>query len=104
MKSQTVWVVNNRNHNLTEAQEYGDLKDLTNGVVNVFGIDEVLRQFKETLANSEKEDFILWCGSIPLNVLATQVMLAKHGVVHALIYDLKQKRYVCRTYTEEDVR
>ena len=100
----TVWVVNHRGHDLSKATAYGELKVLTEGPMNVFAVDRHIKDFKSKLKNSTVNDFVLCCGSIPLNAIVTSLMLTLHGKVNLLLYNLKGELYLARTYTAEDLK
>ncbi len=98
-----VWLINRRTHDHAPAESFGRLRTITEGVVNIFAVDRNLAALQQELATSDPDDYLLFCGSISLNVLASFVMMNLHGRVNMLLYDLKQRRYTVRTIRREEV-
>lgn len=103
MATRTVWVPNNKGHNLDGAMKFGKVVLLTEGKVNIFNVDQYLSKFRSETANSTEDDFVLPCGSISLNMLLANVIMERHGKVNLLLFDLKRSEYVTRHYSKEDL-
>lgn len=99
-----VWIVNSAGHNFDAAKQYGELIPLTVGRVNIFNVERLLNEFKGKLASYEKGDWILLSGNVVLNVLAVAIVLAKHGEVRMLLYDVIKKEYVPREIKFDDLK
>jgi hypothetical protein len=102
--NKTVWVVNHRKQDLKEAEVYGNIKILTEEIQNSFAIDYHIKNFKIILKDSNATDYMLPCGSIPLNIVACGVMLELHKCINLLIFDMKRKKYLVRCYNQEDMK
>ena len=96
-----VWVVNYKHQDIDSAAKFGELRKLTEGNINVFALDLLLKRFADSLKDSCNEDYLLPCGSIIINMIASVVMLEKHGVLNLLIFDLRTKEYVRRSFGRE---
>ena len=104
MEPSKVWIVNSSGHNFDAAKTYGELIPLSVGRVNVFNVERLLREFKGSLKNSSRNDWVLLSGNTVLNVLAVSIVLAKHGEVKLLIYDVIKKEYVPRELSFDDFK
>lgn len=99
-----VWIVNSAGHDFDAAKSYGEFIPLTVGRVNIFNVERLLSEFKGMLANHEKDDWILLSGNAVLNVLAVAIVLAKHGEVNLLLYDVIKKEYVPREIKFDEIK
>lgn len=99
-----VWIVNSAGHDFDAAKSYGEFIPLTVGRVNIFNVERLLNEFKGMLANHEKDDWILLSGNAVLNVLAVAIVLAKHGEVNMLLYDVIKKEYVPREIKFDEIK
>lgn len=99
-----VYVVNQAGHDISKAEQLGQIIILTEGQVNIFATDRILQDLKEKMSGINKEDYILLAGYSLLNVLACLIMLTKTGVLNVLLYNFKTKEYIKRQFTQEEVR
>jgi len=100
----TVWVVNDSGHDYSSGAKYGKLKPLTKGPVNIFTTHELLSELKNTLADSRAEDILMYSGGpARIAVLASHIMMTKHGVVNELIFGHTKSEYTKREFTFGDV-
>jgi hypothetical protein len=96
-----VWVVNFAGHNHSKAETYGELRFITKGYVSLGSMDRVLFEVVESIAQTEPDDFMLPCGLLILNVIASAAWLHRHGVMRVLIWDKKGPTYREVEYTGE---
>jgi hypothetical protein len=96
-----VWVVNFAGHNHSKAETYGELRFITKGYVSLGSMDRVLFEVVESIAQTEPDDFMLPCGLLILNVIASAACLHRHGVMRVLIWDKKGPTYREVEYTGE---
>lgn len=100
----TVWVINDSGHDYSSASKYGHLRPLTKGPVNIFTTHDLLAELKTTLSESKPEDILMYSGGpARIAVLASHIMMAKHGVVHELIFGHTKGEYTKREFTFDDV-
>lgn len=105
MAQNTVYIVDPKQYDLfNKAEAFGTPVVLNERVVDVFNVDKLVRDFKDKLRDSQRHDLLLLCGNLPLNVVASSVMLHLHGQVNLLLYDLRLKSYKTRTYTKDDLQ
>lgn len=93
-----VFIVNSAGHNIKDSNQYGIPVYLTENKVNIFCTDRLREQFTRILKDfNHKEDYILLCGSIILNILAILEALNHGPSVNVLIYNFKIAKYIVRT-------
>lgn len=97
MENRKVYVVNKSGHDLSAANKYGELVFLTEGKVNIFATDRLLKELEEKLKNSSLNDYLLVSGSVVLGALTIKIMLEIHGTVNLMIFNFKTNDYVVRT-------
>jgi len=91
-----VYVVNSSGHDLSGAEEFGELIPLTQGRINIYSTDRLLLELREKLKHYEEGDYLLLCGYILLNLLAGGIILEKTGKLNLLLYDFRTKKYLRR--------
>jgi hypothetical protein len=99
----TVYIVNYAGQfDFTPAQEFGKLKAITKGSVHIFAPSRLAVEVREKMKdfNAEK-DFLLFCGSTVINVLAVLEALRKAPYVKVLIYGTRDGKYVPITINQE---
>lgn len=82
-----VFVVNKSSHDFSKAEEFGELVFCTEGRMHKFNTNDMIRQFKETMEDSKKDDYILLCSLTVMNSLACAVFGRKHGTLNLLLYN-----------------
>jgi hypothetical protein len=85
-----VFVANRSYHDYTRAEEFGDLRFLTEGQINKLSIGQIYRQMEERLADSTHEDFFMPTSLPILAGVATGILVAKHGMVRYLLFQYGQ--------------
>lgn len=98
-----VYVVNHTEQDLSAANKFGKLVYLTEGVQNVFHIENMLSTMKEKLVDAEDGDYLLLCGSPILNIIASLVFITHAGKLNVLIFNAKTRAYTPRTLTEHQI-
>ena len=101
-----VFVVNQAGHDISPVRAVvpdAEIVCLSEGNVNVFNTDRVIRDFGVRLVGSGSDDYLLLSGSIAINLLAFAILFERHGQVNALLWHARENRYVPRTIRKEDV-
>jgi hypothetical protein len=93
-----VFVVNKSNHDFSDAEKYGELIFMSEGIVNRFSTNNMIRQFQESMANSTEEDLILLCSLNVMNSIACAIFAHKHGRVNLLLFKESSGRYIERRH------
>lgn len=96
-----VWIVNKRNHDYHDAEKYGQIRALTSGKVNIFKVEQLAKEIKETLDKyANEDDYIVLAGYILANIIAVHYFLIKFGKANILIWDANHNKYVKSKITE----
>lgn len=104
MPNPKVFVVNQSGHNInpvTDVVPHAEVIYLSEGNVNIFNTDRVIREFSLRLIDANPGDYLLLSGSIAINLVAFGILLEKCGSVNILLWQAKERRYVPRTITKE---
>lgn len=92
-----IWIVNVAGHDFSDARRFADeLIPLTEGRVNIFNVKALVDEFKTKMESYEKEDWLLLSGSSVINIVASQIVMEKHGELKLLIYDAANRSYIPR--------
>ena len=99
---QKVFIINRGGHNHSDAERFGELVYLSEGVVNRYAITEMYREFVQILKTSNEEDYILLTGLSVMSSLACAIFSRMHGRLNLLLYRAtrtpgEQGSYVERT-------
>ena len=91
-----VYVVNRSNHDFTEAQHYGEVIFLSDGPMNRYSTNNMLRVFIDKMKESTDRDYIVPCSLNVMNSIACAVFAHKHGKLNLLLF--KQGIYIERNH------
>lgn len=91
-----VFVVNKSNHDFSPAEKFGKIIFLSEGKMNRYATNSMLRQFKELLQDSTKDDYIVLCSLNVMNSIACALFAAMHGTLNLLLY--KDGKYIERNH------
>jgi len=94
-----VYVVNKSSHDFSSAEKYGKLVFCTEGRMNRFATNDMVRKFSDAMRNSCKEDYVLLCALSVMNAIACSVFARKHGTLNLLLY--KEGEYIERNHLFE---
>lgn len=91
-----VFIVNKSSHDFKAANEYGEVIFLSEGPMNRYATNSIMRQFKEMMKNSSSEDFIVPCSLNVMNAVACAIFAYKHGRLNLLLF--KDGIYIVRNH------
>lgn len=91
-----VYVVNHSSHNFSDAERFGELVFMSEGRMNRYGTNHIIRLFTEALKNSNKDDLIVLCSLNVMNAIATAIFSHMHGTLNLLLF--KDGRYIERRH------
>lgn len=94
-----VYVVNKSSHDFSSAEKFGELIFMTSGRMSRFGTNDMIRKFKESMIDSDKDDYLLLCSLNVMNALACSVFAQKHSTLNLLLY--KDGEYLERNHLLE---
>lgn len=89
-----VYIVSKSAHDFSDAERYGTLIPLSSGPMNRYNVNNIHRQFKDIMDESDADDYVLICGLSIMSSIACGIMAAKHGKLNMLIF--RRDRYVER--------
>lgn len=91
-----VFIVNKSNHDFGAAEQYGKVIFLSEGPMNRYATNSMLRMFKDNMTDSGPEDYIVPCSLNVMNSLACAVFAYKHGRLNLLLF--KEGKYIERNH------
>ena len=102
--SKTVWIVNAGSHSYHKAEKFGRLNVLTEGRVNVFGVDNLCKSLTGRLGEGGvKGDFVLVSGYSVPNAIVIHWFLKKFGFCKLLVWEANHSRYMALTLSDFEV-
>jgi hypothetical protein len=91
-----VFVVNKSSHDFSAAEEYGELVFLSEGPMNRYSTNNMVREFSEIMKGSSPHDYIVPCSLNVMNAIATAIFARKHGTLNLLLF--RRGEYVERNH------
>lgn len=96
MPTKHVYIVNKSSHDFGPAEKYGEVKFLSEGSMNRYATNSMIRQFSEVMALSEATDYIVPCSLNVMNSIACAIFAKKHGCLNLLLF--KDGTYIERNH------
>ena len=94
MSDRVVYIPNKAYHDYSDAERYGELRFLTEGVVNRFDIEKLAKAVKEGLADAQEDDYLMISSLAVLNAIGAAFFAHRFARVNFLLF--KEGRYVER--------
>ena len=91
-----VYVVNKSAHDFSEANKYGTVIFLSEGSMNRYATNSMVRLFKSAMAESSADDYIVPCSLNVMNSIACAIFARKHGKLNLLLF--KDGSYIERNH------
>lgn len=91
-----VFIVNKSSHDFSAATKFGDIIFLSEGPMNRYATNNMVRQFDIQLETSSPEDYIVPCSLNVMNSLACAIFAHKHGRLNLLLF--KDGDYIERNH------
>lgn len=99
-----VFVINRSNHDYSKARKYGQLHFLSDGPMDKYQVANMDRQFREKLADSRPDDFILVTSLTVMCSVACVIFAMKHNRLNLLLYnDANRGEYAVRKLCYDQV-
>jgi hypothetical protein len=92
----TVYIVNKSSHDFSAAEHYGKVVFLSEGSMNRYATNSMIRQFELSMTNSTEEDYIVPCSLNVMNSIACAIFAHKHGKLNLLLF--KDGKYIERNH------
>ena len=94
--SKRVYIVNKSTHDFGPAEKYGKVVFLSEGSMNRYATNSMIRQFTEAMRMSTPEDYIVPCSLNVMNSIACAIFAHKHGCLNLLLF--KDGTYIERNH------
>jgi len=91
-----VYIVNKSSHDFSAARNYGKLIFLSEGPMNRYSTNNMLRVFTDKMSDSKKDDYIVPCSLNVMNSIACALFAYKHGKLNLLLF--KEGSYIERNH------
>ena len=92
----TVYIVNKSSHDFSPAEKFGKLIFLSQGPMNRYSTNNMVRMFTEAMENSSPDDYIVPCSLNVMNSIACAIFACKHKKLNLLLY--KNGEYIERNH------
>ena len=96
MATKRVYIVNKSSHDFKPAEKYGEIIFLSEGSMNRYSTNSMVRQFGEVMSLSEADDYIVPCSLNVMNSIACAIFAHKHGRLNLLLF--KDGLYIERNH------
>ena len=96
-----VYIVNKSSHDFSEAGKFGKLIFMSEGRLNRYATNDMVRKFSDAMRNSTKEDYLLPCSLNTANIMAGAIFARKHGRLNLLLFKPSTGEYVERVHVFE---
>ena len=99
MNNHKVYIVNRSarggtGHDFSAARFFGEAVFLSEGPMNRYSVNNMVRQFTDIMSESKKEDYIVPCSLNVMNSIASAIFAYKHGRLNLLLF--KEGNYLER--------
>jgi hypothetical protein len=91
-----VFIVNKSSHDFSAAEKYGELTFLSEGPMNRYATNNMVRLFTDALVESQPSDYIVPCSLNVMNSIACAIFAHKHGCLNLLLF--KDGTYIERNH------
>ena len=96
-----VYIVNKSSHDFSEAEKFGKLIFMSEGRLNRFSTNDMIRKFSDAMRNSEEGDYLLPCSLNTANIMAASVFAVKHKKLNLLLFKPGTREYIERIHIFE---
>jgi len=96
MTSRKVYIVNKSSHDFKPAENYGEVVFLSDGSMNRYATNSMVRQFEDAMEGSSEDDYIVPCSLNVMNSIACAIFAHKHGKLNLLLF--KDGLYIERNH------
>lgn len=91
-----VYIVNRSTHDFSNAERFGQLVFLSDGPMNRYATNNMVRLFEKHLSTSSPEDYIVPCSLNVMNSIACAMFAKKHHRLNLLLF--KEGKYIERNH------
>ena len=101
-QARKVYVTNIAGYEFENVKEFGELKYLTAGYINLNNPNAILRKVYPKIIAASSNDYLLLTGSNALGAIIFSTWLKVHKQVNLLIFNRKHNTYSIVTYVDTD--
>ena len=94
-----VYIVNKSAHDFSAANKYGEIIFLSEGSMNRYSVNNMMRQFTDRMKDSHEDDYLVPCSLNVMNSVASSILSFKHGKLNLLLF--KEGNYIERNIVFE---
>jgi len=91
-----VYIVNRSSHDFSAAEAYGKIIFLSDGSMNRYATNSMVRDFAQVMKSSTENDYIVPCSLNVMNSIACAIFAHKHGKLNLLLF--KDGKYIERNH------
>ena len=91
-----VFIVNKSSHDFSAAEAYGSIVFLSEGPMNRYATNSMVRLFEDLLKDSGPSDYIVPCSLNVMNSIACAIFAHRHGRLNLLLF--KEGTYIERNH------
>ena len=95
-----VFIVNKSSHDFSPARHFGELVFLSEGPMDRYKANNMVRQFLPELRKSSPSDLLLPCGLGVMNMIAASIFVHLHGRLNILLYKNKSYKEINLVFDE----
>jgi hypothetical protein len=100
-----VFLVNQRDFDMSGAKVYGDLVTLYEGQPSdIFSTSKHAYQIKQKLADAQSSDYLVVAGNMVLVVIAFGILYERFGFVNLLLFNIKTSEYTPRVVAKHQLQ
>lgn len=81
-----VYIVNKSSHDFSAAEKFGEIVFLSEGPMNRYTVNNMIRQFNDRMKDSAASDYIVPCSLNVMNSIASSIFTFKHGKLNLLLF------------------
>ena len=93
-----VYIVNKSSHDFSNAEKFGKLIFMSEGRLNRYGTNDMVRKFQDAMRNSKEDDWLLPCSLNTANIMAASIFVMKHKRLNLLLFKPSTGEYVERVH------
>ena len=86
MTDRKVYIVNKSSHDFSATEEFGKSIFLSNGPMNRYATNNMIRQFEKVMEDSTSDDYIVPCALSTMNAIACSLFVHKHKRLNLLLF------------------
>lgn len=102
---QKVYIVNDKNYDLTAAGKFGEVHLIYPGnVSDIFMVSKHVYFIKHRLKDMDSSDYLAVTGNMILCMLAFAVIMEKFGFVNVLLFNVRDLSYTPRVVARHQIQ